>query len=60
MQGDQAVYNLPHSRVSRTIENAFGLMVTRRRILHTPVSCSDENIDKLIMAIVVLHHYLLS
>ena len=60
MQGDRVVYNLPHSRVRRTIEDAFGLMMTRWRILHTPVSSSDENIDKLIMAIVVLHHYLLS
>ena len=60
MQGDQAVYSLHHSWVRRTIENAFGWMVTRWSFLHTPVSFTDENIDKLMMGIVVVHHCLLS
>ena len=47
-----------HSRARRMIEKIFGLMVASWKILHTPITSSVENIEKFVMAIVVLHNYL--
>jgi len=55
---EQVVYNLRHSRGRRTIENAFGLMVARWRLLNTPINANVENIEKYVLAIIVLHNYL--
>lgn len=38
MTESQAVYNYRHSRARRTIENAFGLMTARWRILNTTIN----------------------
>ena len=55
---EQAVYNYRHSRARRTIENTFGLMVARWRILNTPINANIENVEKYVSAIIVLHNYL--
>jgi len=58
IEESQSVYNFRHSRARRTIENAFGIMTSRWRILNTPINASTENIEKYILAIIVLHNYL--
>lgn len=58
IQEEESVYNFRHSRARRTIENAFGIMTSRWRILNNPINASVENIEKYVMAIIVLHNYL--
>ena len=57
---EESVYNCRYSRARRTIQNAFGIITTRWRILNNPVNASVENIEKYVMAIMVLHNYLRS
>ena len=52
---EESAYNCRHSRARRTIENAFGIMATRWRILNNPINALVENIEKYVMAIMVLH-----
>ena len=58
LKEDQAIYNYHHSRARRTIENTFGLMVARWRILNTPINADVKSIEKYVLAIIVLHNYL--
>ena len=57
---EEPVYNCKHLRARRTIEKTFGIMTRRWRILNNPISASVENIEKYVMAIMVLHNYLRS
>ena len=60
IRDEESVYNCRHSAARRTVENAFGIMTTRWRILNNPINASVENIEKYVMAIMVLHNYLRS
>ena len=40
------------------IENAFGILSARWRILHKPIRGSVENVEKYILACLTLHNYL--
>jgi len=50
-------YRLPRSR--NTVENAFGLLANTWRIYQRPFECRVQICDKLILATVVLHNYIL-
>lgn len=54
------VYNFRCSRARRVVENAFGILSSRFRVLRGPILQSYENAVKTVKATVVLHNYLIS
>jgi len=47
-------------RARRTIENAFGILVSRWRILRSTIQCKEETTYKIVLAFVVLHNFIMS
>ena len=54
----QRVYNYRISRARRIVENAFGIIASRFRILRREIEMSPANARCVILAIIVLHNFL--
>lgn len=55
----QRNFNYRHSRARRTIETAFGILANRWQVFHKPINMLPETADKIVLASVCLHNFLM-
>ncbi|XP_017492641.1 PREDICTED: putative nuclease HARBI1 [Rhagoletis zephyria] len=56
---DKDKFNMMLSKARVHIENAFGILANRWRVLHTIIHACPKNADKIVLATVVLHNFLM-
>uniref|UniRef100_A0A3B3D4H0 DDE Tnp4 domain-containing protein n=1 Tax=Oryzias melastigma TaxID=30732 RepID=A0A3B3D4H0_ORYME len=56
----QKVFNYRLSRARMVVECAFGILAARWRVLYTRITMAPENVDAVVMAVCILHNYLLN
>ncbi|CAN7989616.1 unnamed protein product [Ixodes pacificus] len=56
----ERIYNYRLSRGRRVIENAFGILTSRWRILRRRFKATDENVNRYVLASVALHNFLMT
>ncbi|XP_023216064.1 protein ANTAGONIST OF LIKE HETEROCHROMATIN PROTEIN 1-like [Centruroides sculpturatus] len=55
----QRVYNYRLCRARRVVENAFGILSSRFRIFKRPLTYSEGNTTKMVLAACILHNFLI-
>jgi hypothetical protein len=53
----ERIFNYRLSRARRIVENAFGLLTNRFRVLQTTIDMEPETVTSLVMACVCLHNF---
>lgn len=54
----QRIFNYRLSRARRVVENAFGILSSRFRVLRRPLHLDLENVDAVVLACCALHNFL--
>ena len=55
---DSRIFNYRLSRARRVVENTFGIMASRFRVLQTVINLNVHNIDTMVITCCVLHNFL--
>ncbi|XP_041989222.1 protein ANTAGONIST OF LIKE HETEROCHROMATIN PROTEIN 1-like [Aricia agestis] len=55
---EERIFNYRLCRARRTVENAFGILSSRFRVLHTEINMKPEKIDYIVLALCCLHNLL--
>lgn len=55
---EQRIYNYRISRARRTVENAFGILVNRFRVLLNPINLSRDKVVLITQACCALHNFI--
>jgi len=56
---EQKIFNYRLSRARRVVENAFGILVARWRILQKPIALKLNTVEKIVQAVTCLHNYII-
>lgn len=56
---ERKIYNYRHSRARRCVENAFGILAAKWRVLRTAIKVDVESATSIVLAAVVLHNFVL-
>lgn len=54
------IFNYRLSRGRKSVECAFGMLVSKFRIFETPIACNEKTVDSIIKSACVLHNFIRS
>lgn len=60
MADNERIFNYRLSRARRVVENAFGILSNRFRVLLTAIPLSPEKVTRIVLCVCVLHNFLRS